>query len=312
MRGTVVGGLAVAALLAAGCGSTVTGSGPGRGSTGDGPAPVSAPGRAHCPIQNLPEGSVPAGFATAWVLRCTEAVRPVAGDGRWWFDVEERADTGLEPLLAALRAPDQTQPPGTVCAGVGVGATPIALVDATGRVVHPRLPRDACDQPQKQVRDALAALHFRETRATRRNQEQSQQSIDTGCGQQWIDVGVEVIERSRPAADRRIWVRAPEAVRVCLWQPSGSGLPRLVAGGTVTGADMAGLLARLDHLPAAGACTAAHHRFAVLEFVRHGGYDDSAYVELDGCRRVLRADDTLGQLDPSGVELITRLARPSR
>lgn len=310
MRGTVIGGLVVAVLVTAACGSAPgTGSGIGSESTGGGPAPVTRPGSAHCPISDLPEGSVPAGFATAWVLRCSQVVRPVTGDGRWWFSIEERADTGFEPLLAALRRPDEVMPPGTVCAGTGVGATPVALVDAAGRVVHPRLPHDRCDQPQQQVRDALAALHFRETRATRLQQEQSQQSVDTGCGQMWIDLSADVYVGSKPVASRPTWPKTPDALRICLWQPRPSGLPRLVTGATVTGADLRGLLARLDHLPAAAACTASHHRFAVLEDVRH---HDVLYAELDGCRRVLRADHTLGELDPATVELIIRLARRSR
>ena len=82
-----------------------------------------------------------------------------------------------------------------------VGASPVALVDATGRVVHPRLPRDDCGQPQRQVRDALAALRFREVKATRLYQEESQQSIDTGCGQMWNDLNDEMLT-GRPAAAR--------------------------------------------------------------------------------------------------------------
>jgi hypothetical protein len=267
---------------------------------------VSGPGSAHCPI-GQPEGSVPAGFATVWVLRCSDVVRPVAGDGLWWFRIEERADNGIEPLLAALGRPDETAPPGTLCPDVGVGASSVALVDAAGRVVHPRLPREACGPAQRQVRDALAALRFRQITATRLHQEQSQRSIDTGCGQMWTDLtGDSLI--GRPAAARPTWRKVPEAVRVCLWQPHGSELPRLVAAGTVAGTDLAALLARLDRLPAArAACTVSHHRFATLEYVRHGWYDSAAYAELDGCRRIVRPDGTLGELDPATAELITQL-----
>ena len=91
---------------------------------------------------------------------------------------------------------------------------------------------------------------------------------------------------------------------------AGSGQPRLLAARTVAGTDLAGLLDRLDRLPAGKvACTVPHHRFAVLEDVRH---QDIAYAELDGCRLVLRPDHTLGQLDPATAELLTRLARPCR
>jgi hypothetical protein len=301
MRGRATGGLVAAVLLAAGCGS-----GNGAGSTG--PAPVSRPGSARCPIGGLPEGTVPAGFAPAWVLRCTNVVRPVPGHGRWSFEVEERADTGIDRLLAALSRPDEATPRGTVCAADGVGASPVALVDAAGRIVHPRLPQDACGKPQQQVRDALAALRFREVKATRLHQEQSQQSIDTGCGQMWTDLDDEMLT-GRPAAARPAWPKVPESVLVCLWQPQGAGQPRLLAARTVTGTELAGLLARLDRLPAGKvACSMPHHRFAVIEYLRHGGFDSAAYAELDGCRRILRPDHTLGQLDEATATLITRLA----
>jgi len=301
MRWRAIGWLATALLLTAACGS-----GDGAGSTG--PAPVSGPGSARCPIDGLPEGTVPAGFATAWVLRCSDVVRPVPGEGRWWFRVTERADTGIDRLLAALSRPDEDSPPGIVCAADGVGASPVALVNAAGRVVHPRLPRNACNKPQRQVTDALAALRFREVKATRLHQEQSQESIDTGCGQMWVDLNDEMLT-GRPAAARPAWPKVPESVLICLWQPQGSGLPRLLAARTVAGTELAGLLARLERLPAGKvACAVPHHRFAVLEYVRHGWYDSAAYAELDGCRRILRPDHTLGQLDEATATLITRLA----
>ena len=303
MRGRAIGWLVAAALLTAACG---IGSGDGAASTG--PAPVSGPGSARCPIDGLPEGTVPAGFATAWVLRCNDVVHLVPGEGRWWFRVTERADTGIDRLLAALSRPDEDSPPGTVCAADGVGASPIALVDAAGRVVHPQLPRNACGKPQKQVNDAIAALRFRAVKATRLHQEQSQQSIDTGCGQMWIDLNDEMLT-GRPAAARMMWPKVPASVLICLWQPQGSGQPRLLAARTVAGTDLAGLLDRLDRLPAGKvACTVPHHRFALIEHLRHGGFDSAAYAELDGCRRILRPDHTLGQLDEATATLITRLA----
>jgi hypothetical protein len=301
MRWRAISGLVAAVLLVAGCGS-----GSGSGSTG--PAPVSAPGSARCPIDGLPEGTVPDGFTTAWVLRCNDVVRPVPGEGRWLFRVTERAGTGIDRLLAALSRPDEDSPRGIACAGDGVGASPIALVDAAGRVVHPRLPQDACGNPQPQVRDALAALRFREVKATRLHQEQGQQSIDTGCGQMWTDLNEEMLS-GRPAAARPMWPVTPKSLLVCLWQPPGSGLPRLLAARTVVGAELTSLLARLDRVPApAKACTVPHHQFALIEYVRHGQFDSAAYAELDGCRRVMRPDRTLGQLDQATADLITRLA----
>lgn len=47
------------------------------------------------------------------------------------------------------------------------------------------------------------------------------------------------------------------------------------------------------------ACTVTHTRFAVLH-----SRADSATVELDGCRRLLRPDNTFGQRDESTTALI--------
>jgi len=310
MRWRAIGGLVTAVLLTAACGSVETSNGMGIGArqSVDGTAPVSAAGSARCPIDGLPEGSVPDGFATAWVLRCSQVERPVTGDGRWWFRVEERADTGIDRLLAALNRPDEATPAGTVCAADGVAASPVALIDAAGRVVHPRLPSDACGKPQRQVRDALAALRFQEVSATRLHQEQSQQSIDTGCGQMWTDLTDDMLA-GRPAAARPAWPKVPEALLVCLWQPQGSGQPKLLAARTVAGGELTNLLVRLDRIPAGRvACTVPHHRFALIEYVRHGSFDSAAYAELDGCRRIMRPDRTLGQLDQATADLINRLA----
>ena len=86
-------------------------------------------------------------------------------------------------------------------------------------------------------------------------------------------------------------------------------MPQLVSARTVSGRQLTALLTRLDRLPAARSCGPQHQRFAVLEYLRRGWYDDAVYAGLDGCRLVLRPDHTLGQLDPATAELIARLSR---
>lgn len=214
-------------------------------------------------------------------------------------------------LAAALRRPDSSHPPGTACPGIGVRLPYFALIDASGTAVRPRVPRDGCDQPQREVLAALQELSFREAAATRLNQEQSQESIDTGCGQMWTDaLAGDTLAHTRPAASRRIWPKTPDAVRICRWRSAGRGMPELVSGRTVSGPQLAALLTRLDRLPAAASCGPRHQRFAVLEYLRRGWHDDAVYAELDGCRLVLRPDHTLGQLDPGTAQLITTLSRP--
>ena len=303
---------AVAVLLAAtACGSRHADD-PGRVAAA---APAAAGAAVHCPTTpQLPapqtEQPLPDGFTTAWVLRCGDQVRAVSGQGRWWFRIEERADTDAAELVAALRRPDAHRPPGTACPQVLILPPYFALVDASGTAVRPRVPRDTCGQPQRQALAALQALPFRETAATRLHQEQSQESIDTGCGQMWTDAfAADTLAHTRPAAARRIWSKTPDAVRICLWRSAERGMPRLVSARTVSGRQLAALLTRLDRLPAAGSCGPRHQRFAVLEYLRRGWYDDAVYAGLDGCRPVLRPDHTLGQLDPNTAELITTLSR---
>ena len=304
------GAAAVALLLAAtACGSRIVSD-----SRAAAPAaPVRA--AAHCPTtMQLPalgiEQPVPAGFTTAWVLRCGDEVRAVSGQGKWWFRIEERADTDAAGLVAALRRPDEHRPPGTACPDLAFGVPYFALIDASGTAVRPRVPADGCGQPQRQVLAALQGLPFWETAATRLYQEQSQESINTGCGQMWTGaLAGDTLAHTRPAASRRIWLKAPDAVRICLWRSAAGGMPQLVSARTVSGRELAVLLTRLDRLPAAGSCTPRHQRFAVLEYIRRGWHDDAVYAELDGCRLVLRPDHTLGQLGPATAELITMLSR---
>jgi len=307
--GGLVAGAVAVILVATACASSA-GSGSGSTSAGESTSPAAV----HCPTtpklsERTTEEPVPADFMTAWVLRCGDAVRAVSGEGRWWFRIEERADTDAAALVTALRKPDEQRPPGTACVQVAIGVPYFALVDAAGTVLYPRVPLDRCGQPQRQARDALKALLFLETTATRLHQEQSQKSIDTGCGQMWDDAPAgDMLAHTKPASSRRMWPKTPDAVRICLWRPRTSGLPELVSAGTVTGPNLAALLTRLDQLPAARSCRARHHRFAVLQYIRRGWYDDAAYAEIDGCQMILRPDHTLGQLDPATTELLTRLS----
>ncbi len=309
-RGTAAVGLAIAVSLAVTACASSTGrtSNPGRCSR------AAPPGEVHCPtstqLRQPGREPIPDGFSTMWVLRCGDTLRAVTGNGTWFFRIEERADTGTVALVSALRRPDEQTPPGTACSSVGVGVPYFALVDASGTIVYPRVPLGQCNQPQRQALDALKALPFREIKATRLYQEQSQGSIDTGCGQMWTDAPAgDMLAHSAPASNRRMWPKTPDALRICQWRTRTTGLPELLSAGTITGPDLVALLARLDHLAAARPCTARHHRFAVLEYVRHGWWDGAAYSELDGCRIILRPDHTLGQIDSVTANLLVRLSQ---
>jgi hypothetical protein len=299
--------LMVLLLGAAGCGQAAA---PAAGE----PVALERPAAVHCPttkaLERPPIGALPEDFAVAWVLRCHDELRTVPRDGTWFFRVEERADTSAAALVAALRRADEKAPAGTVCPNHALAVAHFALVGATGAVVYPRVPRDMCGQPQREAVAALAALRFRVVATTRMHQEQSQKSIDTGCGQMWTDgLGDEVLASDKPAAARRLWQKKPDSLLICLWRSRTTGYPELLSAGTVSGFRLTALLARLDALPAARPCTARHTTFAVIQYVRRGWYDAGAYVELDGCRRIERPDHTLGRADPTTAELLTTLAR---
>jgi hypothetical protein len=271
------------------------------------------PASAHCPTTPAMSGPtqqrVPVSFRTVWVLRCHDDTRPIPGNGVWWFRIEEHADTDAAALVAALRKPDEVTPPGTICPANATSIGYVALVDAAGDVLFPRAPLALCGEPQGAVIAALKGLAFHEVHATRMHQEQSQPSIDTGCGQMWTDAFThDVLVGSKPAAARRLFGKVPDALRICLWQVKPVGYPQLVSANTVTGAGLGTLLAALDGLPAAQSCTATHSRFVVIEYIRKHWFDGPVYAEVDGCRRIQRPDHTLGRIDDATVRLLTTLS----
>jgi len=60
------------------------------------PAPLWSGERAHLPTDFVPVAAV----------LCARSIRRVAGRGEWTVVVVRRADTGLEPLVEALRVED--------------------------------------------------------------------------------------------------------------------------------------------------------------------------------------------------------------
>jgi hypothetical protein len=91
---------------------------------------------------------------------------------------------------------------------------------------------------------------------------------------------------------------------VCFYRSPGHGqLPVgvLTRGGEVRGAQLTDLVAGLDAGGPASPCSARHSAFAVLRPVDGG----EAYVELDGCHRVLAADCTMREADAQLIHLVT-------
>jgi hypothetical protein len=291
-----------------GIGRATVGSGVGRASDQPFIAPAGCP--RDKPIDGVrdplpePAPGVPADFATAAVVRCVDQVRDVPGQGKWTFRVVERADTAAAELVAELRRPSDPRTTTGICTSEAVLVPYFLLVDATGRAIAPTFPTDGCGKPRRESMDKLPALPFHTISETRQNQVQSQPSVDSGCPDSWKDLFTIEVKDAKPAAARPVFSGAVGSLRVCRYDRiTGDQLPvgNLAGTSQVDGDAAKNLLAALDKAGPAANCSAPHARFAVLMPPDHGGY---AMVELDGCHRLIRADNTVGQLDEPTVTLL--------
>ena len=288
------------AMVAAGCGK-VPSSGepvwvepvcPKDGALGPGPV---APGQ-----EPTPRSVVPDGFVTAWVLRCRTEIRDLPSKGRWSVIVTERADTDAAELVEQLRTP--SDPRSTDACTLEMVVPPhFLLVDAAGNAFLPTMPTDGCGKPRAEARNLLNELAFRTLSEVPLNQVQSQGSVDTGCSDSWKDELTIVGTDARPAPAKPASFTPTGSIRVCVYDRiSGGDLPvgQFSRAHTISGDAAAALVAALNNAGPAAACSAPHTRFAVLS---SNGTASWATVELDGCRRLLRPDYTLGQLDEPTV-----------
>jgi hypothetical protein len=293
----------VVLVMAAGCGGSAPGSGgpsamPELAVVGptqwvQATCPRTATGRAgERSATPVAGGTIPADFHVAWVLRCSVQVQALAGRGQWTVETTERADTSAADLMTQLGQPSLPRAAGS-CAAVSATLPYFALVDRTGRALVPFVPTDECGNPRSGVGLALAALPFRAVTTEPLAQVQNQ----AGCATAWKDSFVTDAGRERSGGAEPLWRYRPTSIRVCVYVDQDSGgapSAQLTAGRTIEDRGLADLLTRLDGAPAAAPCRTPHTRFAVLAEPR-GGW---GLAELDGCLRLLREDDTLGQLSP--------------
>ncbi len=268
------------------------------------PGPLTIPPATKTPATKTPaRGGIPGDFVPAWVLRC----RGVPGTGGWSVIVTERA--GAAPgspgarLVALLRRP--SDPPKGLCPAIAVHPPYVLLVDAGGRALLPAAPTDGCGLPRREVTDLLDSLPYRTLSRTRVRRPQVPTPDPSGCADAWKDLIALDLGHARPAPARPSWSGPVTSLRVCVYDRiSGGDLPvgRLREGYLLRGTPASTLRAAFDAAGPADDCATAHTRFAV---VQPPARSDWAVVELDGCRRLLRPDDTLGALDRDAVELIT-------
>lgn len=257
-----------------------------------------------CPEDTTPlgiddeRGGIPEDFVTAAVLRCRDEVRDVPGDGSWSVRVTERADTPAAELVEMLRKPSDPLPDDELCPAVAYVPPYFLLVDADGRALVPAVPTSACGQPRPEVEDFLDGLDYRVVAETPVARTQSQESVDTGCTDAWKD-GIAIGPPSPgPAAPSGLAGK----IRVCVYGAiEGEGTPVGHLEGGHTASET--LVDVLDSAGPAAPCDKPHSRFAVLK--PETGDAAWAEVELDGCLRVLRSNNTLGQLDQRAIDLLT-------
>jgi hypothetical protein len=299
-------GTVLLTLVVGGCGTAPSGGEAG-GSLATTTPPVWAEPACPDPLPDDPRGAspprggIPDDFVTSWVLRCRHDTRDVPGNGQWRVRVAERADTSAPELLDQLRRPSDPQSTPTPCPAMLVPTPYFVLVDSTGRALLPAMPTDKCSFPREEARAALEALPFRVLSETPVRQLASQESIDAGCSEDWKDELVIDAGYATPGPATPVWPTPADALRVCVYATSPDAaepVGQFASGRTLTGNEARTLSDALANAGPATACSTPHTRFAV---VRRDDAGEWAVVELDGCHRVLRPHNNLGQLDPSVI-----------
>jgi hypothetical protein len=234
-----------------------------------------------------PRPAVPAG-APGILVRCRVDVESVRGDGQWQVRLEETAVSGVGALVAAVRLPDLPRTDGA-CPAIGQVAPDVWAVDAAGRAVRFRWPVDGCGLIRTEAMTALEAVRWRTAAFKRLQQVASQAALDSGCEMQWKEMAaIEATSGIRHAAGDLSGLSALSAGKVCVYRITDRQTPggTFAAGSRLTGPAWRRLASDLAVAPAddaASTCSTVGSRFAVVE----PGTAQEAYVELDGCRRIL-------------------------
>jgi hypothetical protein len=262
---------------------------------------MSSPDLVSMPRQALPEGFVP-----VQVIRCPWESRYLPGKGRWEVVIEEHTDGPASELMTELRRPSEESDGRQMCTMEAIMVDYFVVVDSTGKAVLPDVPTDVCGKPFRSALDALHRLPYQVDEQIPIRRVESEKSFRASCNHEYFDV----LQRfGRPGVARQTWNPPPKGLRVCVFHAAKKttdtlkpvDLPRgrLESSRILKGSNLRTLLTALDTAPASD-CPSHHTRFAVLD---PGGI--AAYVELDGCRNVLRPDGTLNRLTPDAVALLT-------
>jgi hypothetical protein len=259
---------------------------------------------AGAPVENLP--LLDDGFAPISVVVCRSAQETNSSGGVDRVAYERRG-ANIDALVTALRVPDAPRTRGA-CTMEHPFVDWFALLDAGGRWVRPGVPIDLCGKVSANVEDAIRAMTW--TDVYRIVPGRSAEFAASGCDQQatdriWAETSTPS-DRQWPTIGNSPFAKGV-ALRVCVYavpaseqrkaKPAGT----LVSGGAVT-ADFAEPFAyHFGQAGRAAPCDTPASRFALVRQWKDAGI--GAYVELDGCRRVMvssggdAADLSLGQAD---------------
>ena len=174
----------------------------------------------------------------------------------------------------------------------------------------PQAPHREMRQPQRQVLDAVQALHWMTVSTRRGQQVETQAGIESGCPAGWKDV-ISLEEsfahgRSpRPSPGGRAFSPRPSWLRVCMYHDRSGPLDTFLIGGSrISGTAETALLAGIAAGRRSATCPQPHTMFAVLLPPQTGSLP--AYVEIGGCQRVLRPDNRIGQASPAALMIINQ------
>ncbi|MEV0419986.1 hypothetical protein [Streptosporangium canum] len=264
------------------------------------------------PDLSLPRQTLPDDFVPIQVIRCRWDFRYLPSKGRWEIVIKEHADGPASELMTELRRPSERSIFGrrVICTDELIVADYFVVVDSSGRAVLPDVPRGVCGKPFPSTLDALRGLPYQVDEQIPVRRVESDKAFRTGCGDDYPDL---LSRFGQPGVTTRTWDPPLKGLRVCVFRtakkisntrdtvkPSDVVDGRFEFSRILKGDSLRTLLTALDTAPASD-CSGDHTRFAVL----NPGHYGQAYVELDGCRNLLRPDGTLGRLTPDAVALLT-------
>ncbi|SRR6266545_2366088 len=263
--------------------------------------PTQLPGDPNAPA--VQKSAVPEDFRTAAVVRCRTEMRDEPGQGQWSVQVTERAETSAAELVAELRKPSDGRTAEACTLELRIPPL-FFLVDSAGKAIAPVIPTDTCGKPRREPIAELDKLPFKTVSEQRVAQVQSPKSQESGCADSWKDM-ITIQGKDARRSTGSTFTTPVTTLTVCVYDRiTGEQLPvgNLNSSHPIEAEAAKTVLAALDKAGPAADCAMPHTRFAVLTGPKNTG--GHAMVELDGCHRLLRADNSLGQLDDATARMV--------